>query len=86
MSSSRSREVTAWGGPAIRGGTIIGTSTRSRPYLTVHNDRDDAVPYYQAIGTVTALRRRLEQGPTGSQLQQQRTKPRAARPRHNPAT
>jgi dipeptidyl aminopeptidase/acylaminoacyl peptidase len=27
------------------------------PYLTVHNDDDDAVPYYQAIEFVTALRR-----------------------------
>lgn len=27
------------------------------PYLTVHNDEDDAVPYYQAIEFVTALRR-----------------------------
>ncbi|WP_269630446.1 S9 family peptidase [Pelomonas sp. BJYL3] len=27
------------------------------PYLTVHNDEDDAVPYYQAIEFFTALRR-----------------------------
>jgi dipeptidyl aminopeptidase/acylaminoacyl peptidase len=27
------------------------------PYLTVHNDDDDAVPFYQAIEFVTALRR-----------------------------
>jgi dipeptidyl aminopeptidase/acylaminoacyl peptidase len=50
---------TPWNASAkfIENSPIFSVDKISTPYLTVHNDEDDAVPWYQAIEFFTALRR-----------------------------
>jgi dipeptidyl aminopeptidase/acylaminoacyl peptidase len=50
---------TPWNSTAkfIENSPIFSIDKISTPYLTVHNDDDDAVPWYQAIEFFTALRR-----------------------------
>ncbi len=52
------------------------------PYLTIHNDEDDAVPWYQGIEFFTALRRL---GKEAVLVQLQRREARPARPRQHEA-
>ena len=49
---------TPWGDQAkyIENSPIFKVDKVQTPYLTIHNDEDDAVPYYQAIEFFTALR------------------------------
>ncbi|MDO8652592.1 MAG: prolyl oligopeptidase family serine peptidase [Undibacterium sp.] len=50
---------TPWDSTAkfIANSPIFAVDKVQTPYLTIHNDEDDAVPYYQAIEFFTALRR-----------------------------
>ncbi|MBB2487277.1 S9 family peptidase [Mitsuaria sp. WAJ17] len=51
--------ATPWQRPElyVENSPIFRIDRITTPYLTVHNDEDDAVPYYQAIEFFTALRR-----------------------------
>ncbi len=51
--------ATPWQRPDlyVENSPIFRVDRITTPYLTVHNDEDDAVPYYQAIEFFTALRR-----------------------------
>ncbi|HTD03380.1 S9 family peptidase [Undibacterium sp.] len=50
---------TPWGSPLqfIENSPIFSVDKVRTPYLTIHNDDDDAVPWYQAIEFFTAMRR-----------------------------
>ncbi|MES2069406.1 MAG: prolyl oligopeptidase family serine peptidase [Pseudomonadota bacterium] len=50
---------TPWGSPLqfIENSPIFSADKVRTPYLTIHNDDDDAVPWYQAIEFFTAMRR-----------------------------
>jgi len=51
--------TTPWGNPQLylENSPIFAIDKVRTPYLTIHNDEDDAVPWYQAIEFFTALRR-----------------------------
>lgn len=51
--------TTPWANPQLylENSPIFAVDKVRTPYLTIHNDEDDAVPWYQAIEFFTALRR-----------------------------
>lgn len=51
--------TTPWANPQryVENSPIFRVDKVTTPYLTIHNDEDDAVPWYQAIEFFTALRR-----------------------------
>lgn len=51
--------TTPWSNPQlyVENSPIFRVNHVTTPYLTIHNDEDDAVPWYQAIEFFTALRR-----------------------------
>ncbi|MEO5897476.1 MAG: prolyl oligopeptidase family serine peptidase, partial [Vicinamibacterales bacterium] len=53
-----------WDAPLqfIENSPIFWVKKIQTPYLTIHNDADDAVPWYQGIEFITALRRLGKEG------------------------
>ncbi|MBA2302067.1 MAG: S9 family peptidase [Acidobacteria bacterium] len=53
-----------WDAPLqfIENSPIFWVKKIQTPYLTIHNDEDDAVPWYQGIEFITALRRLSKEG------------------------
>ena len=53
-----------WDAPLqfIENSPIFWVKKINTPYLTIHNDEDDAVPWYQGIEFITALRRLGKEG------------------------
>ena len=53
-----------WDAPLqfIENSPIFWVEKVETPYLTIHNDEDDAVPWYQGIEFITALRRLGKEG------------------------